>query len=481
MAKRENQKPWAGRFKKPMAKSAEEFSSSIHFDKRLIKHDIIGSIAYAKALHKAKVLTGSECTKMVKALRTILQENEKGKIKFKVDFEDVHMNVEKILIDRVGEIGKKLHTGRSRNDQVSTALRMYLKEEIVNTLRLIKNLQATLLKLAEENISVIMPGYTHLQRAQPILFSHYLMAYFEMLERDKFRFLDSFHRADSLPLGSAALAGTNFHIDREFLARELAFANISNNSMDAVSDRDFVADYIYAASMCMMHLSRFAEEIIIWSTYEFDFIELSDAYSTGSSLMPQKKNPDIAELVRGKTGRVYGSLMAIITIMKGLPLAYNRDMQEDKEPLFDAIDTLKKCLGIFNEMISTLKVHEDKMKNAATKGFLTATDLAYYLVRKNVPFRKAHEIVGKIIAYCEESNMQLDYISISELKKFSDKFSYDASRVLSAESSIAAKDVIGGTSTGRVKEAIQNAKKKIFSADKKEEAEVKKQESAVSK
>jgi len=395
-------------------------------------------------------------------LEAILKGIEKNKIKLKPDLEDVHMNIESLLIEKVGDMGKKLHSGRSRNDQVATDLRMYLNFEVTEVIFLIKKLQDTLLDLAEANISVIMPGYTHLQRAQPILFSHHLMAYFEMLERDKTRFVKVGEEIDVMPLGSAALAGTNFKIDREGLAKELGFSKVSRNSMDAVSDRDFAIDFVSAAALLMMHLSRFAEEIIIWSTYEFDYIELPDQFTTGSSIMPQKKNPDIAELVRGKTGRVYGDLMALLTVMKGLPLAYNRDMQEDKEAVFDAVDTLKAVLPIFEEMIRSTKIHAENMEKAAKKGFLTATDLAYYLVQRGVPFREAHKIVGEIVAYCEDSNMELEYLSLPQLKQFSTAFGYDATRILSTKSSVSSKDVSGGTSPARVKESIKRARKHLL-------------------
>jgi argininosuccinate lyase len=453
-----SKKPWSGRFKGALSRSAEKFTSSIDYDQRLYKQDIVQSIAYAKVLQRSGVLNPQECKKTIRGLEEILRAVESGKIKFSLEYEDVHMNIEHLLIQRIGEVGKKLHTGRSRNDQVSTDLRMYLKWEITQTRSLIRHLQATLIELAEDNLSVLMPGYTHLQRAQPILLSHHFLAYFEMLVRDKERFEQAYARTDCLVLGSGALAGTNFSLDRHLLAKELGFSRISGNSLDAVSDRDFVIDYLSAAATMMMHLSRLAEEMVLWSSYEFDFVEMSDSYSTGSSLMPQKKNPDVAEIVRGKCGRVYGDLLALLTIMKGLPLAYNRDMQEDKEPLFDAVDTVKGSLTIFAEMLKSLKINKEVMAKAVTKGYLTATDIVYYLVRKNVPFRTAHEIVGKIVAYCEESNMELDYISLNQLKTFCDKFSYDVQRILSSKSSVDTKDVPGGTAPKRVKEAIKRAR-----------------------
>lgn len=459
--KTEGGKPWAGRFREPLSKSAEAFTCSVQFDSRLFKQDIVQSIAYARALVKAQVFSAAECKKVVKALQEILRGFERGQIKLRSEMEDVHMNIERLLIEKVGEMGKKLHSGRSRNDQVASDLRMYLKFECTEIVMLIKKFQGVLLDLAEKNIKVIMPGYTHLQRAQPVLFSHHLMAYFEMLERDKKRFVSAGEEADVLPLGSGALAGTSFNIDRPWLAKELGFSKISQNSLDAVSDRDFAVDFLAACSIVMMHISRLAEELILWSSYEFEFVTLSDGYTTGSSIMPQKKNPDIAELSRGKTGRVYGDLLALLTLMKGLPLAYNRDLQEDKEQVFDGVDTVKSVLAVFAEMVATMKVNGDSMLKAAKKGFLTATDLAFYLVRRGVPFREAHNIVGQLVAYCEDSNMELEYLSLNQLKEFSDAFSYDVTRILSAESSVAARDMVGGTAPNRVKEAIKHARKNL--------------------
>ncbi|MFA4905082.1 MAG: argininosuccinate lyase [Candidatus Margulisiibacteriota bacterium] len=453
-----NTKLWGGRFRQQLAKSAEAFTASIGYDSRLYPQDIMQSITYAKTLKKAGILAEAETKKIIRGLEEIKRGLDSGRLHFRSEFEDVHMNIEAWLIEKVGEVGKKLHTGRSRNDQVATDLRMYLKWEITETIVLVTRLQAALIDQAEQNISVIMPGYTHLQRAQPVLLAHHLLAYFEMLQRDRERFNQAHERVDVMPLGSGALSGTNFPLDRAYLAKELGFSRISANSMDAVSDRDFVIDYLSASAVLMMHLSRLADELIIWSSYEFDFVEISDAYSTGSSLMPQKKNPDVAELVRGKSGRVFGNLVSLLTIMKGLPLAYNRDLQEDKEQLFDSIDTVKSSLSIFSEMIKTLKFNREIMGKAVKKGYLTATDVVYYLVVQGVPFREAHEIVGKIVSYCEESNMELDYISLNQLKQFSNKFSYDVQRILSAESSVAAKDTPGGTSPKRVKEAIKRAR-----------------------
>ncbi len=459
---RKDKKSWSGRFSQAMAKSAESFTSSVHFDVRLYKQDLVQSIAYARALVQVKILNVAECKKIIKALEAILKKMEAGKIKLKPELEDVHMNIETMLIEKVGDVGKKLHSGRSRNDQVVTDLRMYVKYEVTEVVFLINKFQSVLLDLAEANIDVILPGYTHLQRAQPILLSHYLMAYYEMMERDKERFRQVEEQADVMTLGSGALAGTNFKLDRDKLAKELGFARVSKNSMDAVSDRDFAIDFVEACAVLMMHLSRLSEEIVIWSSFEFDYLELSDKYATGSSIMPQKKNPDIAELTRGKTGRVYGHLMGMLTMMKGLPLAYNRDMQEDKEPLFDSIDTVKAVLEIFPEMLATIKVNAQQMDRASKKGYLTATDLAYYLVDRGVPFRDAHGVVGKLVSYCEESNMQLEYLSLKQLKQFSNKFGYDATRILSAKSSVASKDVVGGTAPKRVKEAIKRARKNLL-------------------
>lgn len=457
-----SKKPWSGRFRMTLAKSAELFSSSIHYDSRLYKQDIVQSITYARALFNAKILTFKECKKIIKGLEGIAKEIELQKVILTPKNEDIHMNIESLLIEKIGDTGKKLHTGRSRNDQVSTDLRMYLKWEITEIISNINHFQSVLLDLAQENITVIMPGYTHLQRAQPILFSHHLLAYYEMSKRDKDRLREAYKRCDVLPLGSGALSGTNFSIDRSFLAKELGFSKISNNSLDAVSDRDFVIDFLSAAALCMMHLSRLAEELILWSSYEFKFIELSDAYTTGSSLMPQKKNPDMAELTRGKSGRVYGNLISVLTLMKGLPLSYNRDLQEDKEPLFDTIDTLKACLTIMAEMIKTMRINKETMEKATKKGFLTATDIVYYLVSKGEPFRSAHEIVGKIVSYCESSNMDIEYISLTELKNFSGKFSYDVANVLSSKNSISTKNIHGGTAPKRVKEAIKNARANLL-------------------
>jgi argininosuccinate lyase len=452
-------KLWSGRFKAGMSKSAEKFTSSIDFDKRLYKEDVAGSIAWANALKRAKVITAAEANKIIKGLSGIMAGIEKGSIKLKEELEDIHMNIESLLIKKIGETGKKLHTGRSRNDQVATDLRLYLKKEIAEILKCISSLQKRLISMAEENISVIMPGYTHMQQAQPILFSHYIMAYFEMLDRDKQRFIDSLERIDVMPLGSGALAGSAYPIDRTALAKELSFKNITWNSLDAVSDRDFVAEALFCISLAMMHMSRFCSELILWSSSDYDFFEIGDAYTTGSSLMPQKKNPDVAELVRGKTGRVYGDLISILTVMKGLSLTYNRDLQEDKEPLFNSIDTLKASLSIFSEMLSSIKINAKAMKDAV-KNTSVATDLADYLVKKGVPFRSAHETAGKIVAYCERSGKDIGTLSLWEFRKFSDQLEEDVYASITLEKSIEARNVTGGTATKQVLKAIERAKKR---------------------
>lgn len=455
-------KLWAGRFEKEIAIETEKFTASIDLDKRLYKQDIAQSIAYAKALAKARVTTSAESKKIIESLEKILRGVEKGKINFKEVLEDVHMNIESILADYAGEAGKKIHTGRSRNDQVATDLRMYLKDEINTALKLLKDLMQLLVYLADRNLSVLMPGYTHLQRAQPILLSHYLMAYFEMFKRDRERLKECLKRTDVMPLGSAALAGNDFPLDRKYLAELLDFSEISANSIDAVSDRDFVIDYLHSASLVMLHLSKFCEEIVIYSSYEFKFINLPESFSTGSSLMPQKKNPDVAELIRGKTGRVFGHLLGLLTTLKGLPLAYNRDLQEDKFPLFDTIDTLNASLSIFTAMLKEIEFNEDVLERQSEKGAILATDLVYYLVKKGVPFRKAHEIVGKVVAYCEDTKIDLAYLSHKELKKFSPKFGYEVSKVLNSKESVNAKITLGGTSPKRVKEAIESARKNLL-------------------
>lgn len=454
-------KAWAGRFTAPTDQSLEEFGSSIGFDKRLYKQDIEGTRAYAKALLKAKILKQTEYSQISSALTKIEKDITEGKIKFSKHHEDVHMNIEMLLTERVGEAGKKIHTGRSRNDQVATDFRMYVRDEITAIKALLRQFQKTLIKLAEEYIDISMPGYTHMQKAQPVLLSHHLMAYYQMFKRDSQRFSECLERVNVLPLGSAALAGTGYDIDRKLIAKQLEFSSISRNSLDAVSDRDFAIEFASVSSICMMHLSRMAEELIIWATAEFKFIELADEFSTGSSIMPQKKNPDIAELVRGKTGRVYGNLVALFTMMKALPLAYNRDLQEDKERVFDTADTLKPSIAMMENLLKTATIKDVNMFQAAEKGCLTATDLADYLVRKGVPFRSAHEITGNIVRHCVETGRDLFQLSSKDYKKFCDKITEDIHDHLTVEASIARRDIIGGTARNQVSFSIREAKEDL--------------------
>ncbi len=447
-----------GRFHKAANKSVTEYTASIPFDWRLYRYDIAGSIAHAKMLAKQGIISQAEAEIINKGLTSIANEIEQGKFQFKPELEDIHMNIEARLIEKVGEIGGKLHTARSRNDQVALDLRLFAKEAITDTLLSLKKFQQVLISLAEANKGVVMPGYTHLQPAQPVLLAHHLLAYFEMLQRDIDRFSDCLKRTDVMPLGSGALAGVAYNIDREFLARELGFSQISQNSIDAVSDRDFVVEYEAAASLTMMHLSRLAEEIILWSSVEFDFIELDEAYTTGSSIMPQKKNPDVAELVRGKTGRVYGKLIALLTTMKGLPLSYNRDMQEDKEGFFDTVDTLLSTLEVFTSMVKTLKIKAQNIGQAVKQGYILATDLADYLVKKGEPFRTAHDIVGRLVSYAMEKGKSFSELSLTEYKGFSPLFGEDVYSI-TVESSIAARDVTGGTAPRQVERALASAKR----------------------
>ncbi|MFV9568094.1 argininosuccinate lyase [Thermoanaerobacter mathranii] len=433
-------KLWGGRFKSETDKLMEEFNSSISFDIRLLKHDILGSIAHAKGLYKAGVLTEEELNLIEKGLKEILDEINVGEVP---NDEDVHSYVERLLTEKIGNTGRKLHTGRSRNDQIATDERLYLRDEINKIKEDLNKLIDTLKEMAETYKKVIMPGYTHLQRAQPVTFGHHLLAYVEMFKRDLSRFEDMVKRVNVMPLGSGALAGTTFDIDRKYVASLLGFDDITLNSMDGVSDRDFVIEFLSFASITMMHLSRFCEELILWSTKEFDFIEMDDRFSTGSSMMPQKKNPDAAELIRGKTGRVYGDLITILTVMKGLPLAYNKDMQEDKEALFDGIDTLKMSLKVFIEMIKTIKVKTDKMEKAAKYGYMNATDFADYLVQKGIPFRTAHEIAGKVVLYALERNLAIEDLSLEELKKFSDVIEKDVYEAIDIKNILKKRKTIG--------------------------------------
>ena len=418
-------KLWKGRFSKAANSSAEAFNASIETDQRLYKQDIQGSMAHALMLGRQGIISMEEAEAIRISLREILEDIENGKVEFTIEQEDIHMNIETLLTQRIGDAGKKLHTARSRNDQVATDLRLYQKEEIHKVQALLQDLIDTLENLAEEHKETVMPGYTHLQRAQPVTLAMHLCAYVEMFKRDLDRFRDCLKRTDLLPLGAGALAGTTYPIDREFVAKELGFSEICENTMDAVSDRDFAIEFVSCCAMTMMHLSRLCEELILWNSTEFSFIEMDDAFSTGSSIMPQKKNPDMAELIRGKTGRVYGDLFALLTIMKGLPLAYNKDMQEDKPPLFDAGDTLKDCLSILTQVIRTMEIKTQNMEKAANSGFMNATDAADYLVKKGLPFRDCHEIIGKMVLYCINENKNLDDLTLEEFKNFSSLFEAD--------------------------------------------------------
>ncbi|SMB90405.1 argininosuccinate lyase [Thermanaeromonas toyohensis ToBE] len=449
-------KLWGGRFRKDTAKIVEEFHSSLSFDHRLYRQDIQGSIAHARMLAAVGLLTVDEAQEIIEGLKGILKDIEAGRLSFE-GAEDIHTYIEKVLTQRIGEAGKKLHTARSRNDQVALDLRLFLKEEIPEISYLLHRLQEVLVNLAQEHLNTIMPGYTHLQRAQPVTLAHHFLAYFEMLERDQGRLMDCLKRLDVSPLGSGALAGTTLPIDREMVARELGFKEIAANSLDAVGDRDFAIEFLAAASLLMMHLSRLAEEIILWSTEEFGFLELDDAYTTGSSMMPQKKNPDVAELVRGKTGRVYGHLVGLLTVLKGLPLAYNKDLQEDKEGVFDTVDTLKGCLAALTPLLATAKFKTQRMRAAAEGGFSNATDVAEYLVRKGVPFREAHSIVGALVLRCLERGCRLQDLSLEEFKAFSPLFSEDIYEQLSVEACLARRNLPGGPAPQAVKKALERA------------------------
>lgn len=454
------------RFEKKIDKKVEQFVASIPFDYRLYKEDIAGSIAHTEMLARQNIIPNDDSNLIISGLRAIQKEIEKGTLKFNVGLEDIHMNIESRLFEKIGEVAAKLHTARSRNDQISLDMRLYLKRTIPETLQRIAGLEKAIINLAEINISVIMPGFTHLQHAQPVLFSHYMLAYFEMLQRDSGRLQNCLKSADVMPLGSGALAGVNYQIDRLFVARKLGFAQISKNSMDAVSDRDFVLDYEASAAIAMMHLSRLAEEFILWSSTEFNFIEVDESYCTSSSIMPQKKNPDVLELIRGKTGRVYGSLINMLTVLKSLPLAYNRDLQEDKEPLFNTIDTLNDCLEMMTNVISTIKINDKKMYQAASQNYILATDVADYLVKQGLPFRKAHTVVAGLVKYAISKGKNLNELALSEYQNFSPLFKKDVFQI-TPEKSIAARDNIGSTSTKQVKKVITSAKKILYASEKK--------------
>ena len=452
---------WGGRFNEPTDEFVKIFGASVFFDKILAPFDIQGSIAHATMLNEVGILTEDETSAIIDGLNQVLSEIESGEFDWSVDLEDVHMNVEARLIQIVGSAGKKLHTGRSRNDQVATDIRLYLRAQVDDIYAEINRFQLALLDLAEKEAGTILPGFTHLQAAQPVSFGHHLMAYFEMLKRDNERLQDCRKRINTMPLGSAALAGTTYPINREITAQLLQFDAICTNSLDGVSDRDFAIEFLSAASLIMMHLSRFSEELIMWSSAQFDFIELSDSFCTGSSIMPQKKNPDVPELVRGKTGRVYGNLTSLLTIMKSQPLAYNKDNQEDKEPLFDTVDTLKACLKIFADMMPAIKAKRDNMYNSCKKGYTTATDLADYLVNKGLPFRDAHEVVGKSVSYGIEHQKDLSELTLEELQLFNDRIENDVFDILSLEGSLSARNHLGATSENQVKQAIKNARELI--------------------
>ncbi|MDX1696779.1 MAG: argininosuccinate lyase [Thiohalobacterales bacterium] len=454
-------KPWGGRFTESTDAFVEDFTASIGFDRRLYRHDIAGSIAHARMLAHVNIISGDEASRIVEGLEQIRADIERGDFSWSVGLEDIHMNIEARLIERIGETGKKLHTGRSRNDQVATDLRLYLREEIDNLAGALRALRTALLDLAEREADTIMPGFTHLQVAMPVSFGHHMLAWEAMLERDHQRLLDCRKRVNSMPLGAAALAGTGFPIDREFTARELGFDIPASNSLDAVSDRDFVIEFCAAASLIMMHLSRFSEELILWSSAQFDFIELPDRFCTGSSIMPQKKNPDVPELVRGKSGRVTGHLVSLLMLMKAQPLAYNKDNQEDKEPLFDTVDTLGGSLRVFADMMPAVQVRRENMHTAARQGFSTATDLADYLVRKGIAFRDAHEIVGRAVRFGIDSNRDLADMSLGELQEFSAVIEKDVFEVLSLEGSMAARNHPGGTAPEQVRAAVSAARRRL--------------------
>jgi len=456
-------KPWGGRFSEPTDAFVERFTASVGFDKRLYRADIAGSIAHATMLAKVGILTEDEASQIIAGLKDIQASIEAREFEWSVSLEDVHMNIEAALTAKIGAVGKKLHTGRSRNDQVATDIRLYLRDGIDGLCEAIRAVQKGILSLAEQEVDTIMPGFTHLQTAQPVSFGHHMLAWFEMLQRDFERLLDCRKRVNIMPLGAAALAGTSFPIDRHLTAELLGFDKPAANSLDAVSDRDFAIEFTAAGSLIMTHLSRMSEEMVIWTSAQFDFIDLPDRFCTGSSIMPQKKNPDVPELVRGKTGRVNGHLVSLLTLMKGQPLAYNKDNQEDKEPLFDTLDTLGDCLKAFADMIPAIRTKKDIMRSAALKGFATATDLADYLVRQGMPFRDAHEVVGKAVAFGIAEGRDLSELSLAELQQFSAGIQEDVFHVLSLEGSLNARNHIGGTAPEQVRQAITTAQALIDS------------------
>ena len=454
-------KLWGGRFTKSTDGLVDDFHSSISFDQRLAEQDIAGSIAHATMLGEQGIIPKEDAEKIVEGLKGILADVRAGKIEWMVDAEDIHMNVETILTQRIGEAGKRLHTGRSRNDQVALDVRMYAKLASGETIAMLEDLLEAILTIAQDNLHTIMPGYTHLQKAQPITLGHHMMAYAQMFLRDRERFRAAYRAADVMPLGSGALAGTTYPLNRERVAELLGFSQISRNSLDGVCDRDFLLDYLSAASICMMHLSRFCEELILWNTNEFRFVEMDDAFATGSSIMPQKKNPDVAELIRGKTGRVYGDLMALLTVMKGLPLAYNKDMQEDKEAFFDARDTLVKGLTVFTAMLRTVTFRKDNMEKGASGGFTNATDCADYLVKKGVPFRDAHAVVGRLVAHCLDEGKALLDLTLPELQAFHPAFEQDVFDDLSMLACVEKRRIPGAPAPDMVQRAIDQAREQL--------------------
>ncbi len=459
-----SKKPWGGRFTESTNKSVEQFTSSIGFDQRLYSFDIEGSVAHCKMLGRQGIISEEEAFQLIEGLGKIRREIEHGEFEYYDSLEDIHMHIETRLLQLIGKTAHKLHTARSRNDQIALDTRMYLRQETQQIIQLLVQLRQVLIDLAETHLGLIMPGYTHLQRAQPVLFSHHVMAYYEMFSRDTERFEDSMKRIDVMPLGSAALAGTTYPIDRHYTAEVLGFSEVSANSIDSVSDRDFIIEFLSSASICMAHFSRLSEELILWSSSEFNFIEISDDFTTGSSIMPQKKNPDVAELVRGKTGRVYGDLISLLTIMKSLPLSYNRDMQEDKEPLFDAVDTLKACAEIYRKMLLRITVNTQTMTQATTSGFLNATDLADYLVNKGMAFREAHGIVGKAVQYALKNKKELHQLKLEELKSFSSLISEDIYSFIAVDQMVKRRNSFGGTGMHQVEQAIVNAKARLIEA-----------------
>lgn len=450
-------KLWGGRFTKQTNALVEEYTASIGFDKQLAEEDIQGSLAHVSMLGNCGIVPAEDVETIKAGLNKVLERIREGSIEFSVSDEDIHMNIEKNLIEEIGPVGGKLHTGRSRNDQVATDMHLYLRNRVVALTGMLHELQTALIGQAKDNLDTIIPGYTHLQRAQPILFAHHLMAYVSMFQRDIDRLIDSYKRINVLPLGAGALAGTTFPIDRHFVAKQLGFDGVYENSLDAVSDRDFILEFLSDASIIMMHLSRLSEELVLWSSTEFNFIELDDAFCTGSSIMPQKKNPDVPELVRGKTGRVYGNLMGLLTVLKSLPLAYNKDMQEDKEGMFDTVATLEGALQLFAPMIATMKVNKGRMREAVNTDFSNATDIADFLVGKGLPFRQAHEVIGKTVLYCIQNNKYLLDLTLDEFKQFSELFDDSIYGVLQPETVVNARNVYGGTATEQVKAAIDRS------------------------